>query len=202
MSQPTEGQIRFIAFLYKLAGLNKEGKRREPDRGALARLRRGLGREPGTDLGMIPYVAPFVRAKPGSWEERCYYMVASLFAAHWEHCWDGQPEDGPWQRNLGRSFARLAAKEKERLGKVPPSIEQRFTALLNCRADDLHVHLRHAVSLMHAREIPVDWAQLLHDVIHWEDRWPTVQKRWAAGFWGTDPDEPTKDNDADESDEE
>lgn len=174
MSRPSEAEYRFVQSLQRLANPER------PNRGALARLRRGLAREPGADLAMSPYVAPYVPPGARAWEEDCYYLVAALFAWH-PQPWSGGTE--PWKRNLGASFARMAAEERRRTGSESNSIEQRFTALLNCHPDDLHLHLRQAISLLATREVPVDWAWLLHHVIRWDDPRRSVQREWARSFW-------------------
>jgi CRISPR system Cascade subunit CasB len=109
--------------------------------------------------------------------------VAALFAWH-QRPWEGDEE--PWRRNLGASFERLApADSDERV-----SVERRFTALLACHAEELPNHLRHAIGLLRASEIPVDWTLLLRDLQYWEDERRTVQRAWARAFWRP-VDEPT-----------
>jgi len=104
--------------------------------------------------------------------------VAALFAWH-QGSW--RNDDG-WQgaTNLGASLHRLAA------GAEGDSVERRFVALLNSHAEDLSKHLRHAVGLLKANEIPIDWAQLLHDIQGWEWQSRQVQREWAKSFWGDD----------------
>jgi CRISPR system Cascade subunit CasB len=160
----------FVAFLQGLAQSN--------DRSALAALRRGLGRPPGEEPSMHRYVAPWYRPEQSRWAEDTYYLVAALFAHH-PVSWDER--SGP--SNLGASFARL----QNAGGGSPEAVERRFASLLGVDAEDLHLHLRHAVSLLKSQDIPVDWGQLLTDLRWWghEDRW--VQRRWAQAFWGRSP---------------
>lgn len=169
VSRPTHAERRFIEYLEGLAA----GER---SRAALAALRRGLGRPPGEAVEMHRYVVKWLPRDAPQWQEDAYYLVASLFASH-PMSWPSQPgEVGP--TNLGASFARLLGNDGEE------SVERRFTAMLNCRGEDLHVHLRHAVSLLKSRDVAVDWARLLRDLQqwHWEDR--PVQRTWARAFWG------------------
>jgi CRISPR system Cascade subunit CasB len=151
---------RFVSHLEKL--------QRQDDRAALARLRRGLGKEPGTAPETYPLVQPWLPDNLPRWREDAFYLVACLFASH--------PEPGG-SGNLGASFARLAA------ARDSASIEQRFVALLNCHADDLPGHLRHAVSLLTSSAVPVDWRQLLRDVQRWGHPSRSVQRQWARQFW-------------------
>jgi CRISPR system Cascade subunit CasB len=156
---------RFVEYLEKL----EAGQ----DRAALAALRRSLGKSPGQAAEAHRHV---LWVSPPSWEELAYYLVAGLFALH-PASW--RKEEGDKQlTNFGASFAWLRSKTDS------DSIEKRFVALLDCHEDDLAEHLRHAVSLLKSKEIPVDWAQLLRDLRNWnhEDRF--VQRRWARAFWG------------------
>ena len=86
-------------------------------------------------------------------------------------------------------------KEKDSGG-----VERRFVALLNCRAEDLPDHLRQFISLLKTNDMPIDWAQLLRDVIRW-DYDEDVQRNWARAFWAADPKpETTETNAAPETD--
>lgn len=172
MIRPSERQREFIKHLKELA--------ERKDRGALAQLRRGLGREPGSDLAMAPYVTRYIPAAAGAWEEAAYYLVAALFAWHPRDWDEAEPEaEG---HNLGASFARLAMLQGPAEARAR-STEQRFGALLNSHRDDLHVHLRQAVSLLKSKEVPVNWDQLLADVCRWNAPDRPVQRAWAKAFW-------------------
>ena len=52
------------------------------DRGALASLRRGLGRPPGTVADMYRYVVRWLPDDAPRWREDAYYLIAALFAYH------------------------------------------------------------------------------------------------------------------------
>ena len=166
MTQKSKDQ-QFVEFLQRLVD--------RKERGALATLRRGLGRPPGEAPEMHRYVASWAGGEKSRRREDVYYLVAALFAYHPVQ-WNAQ--NG--QSNLGASFARLSKAD----GISQEGIERRFTALLSAHVEDLHVQLRHAVSLLRSKEIPVDWRQLLYDLRRWqqEERW--VQRNWAKAFWG------------------
>ena len=163
MTQQSKGE----GFVKHLLGLAER-----KDRGALAALRRGLGRLPGTAPEMHRYVVPWSNGESSRWREDVYYIVAALFAYHPVH-WSRDTEA---RSNLGASFARLRGAEED-------GVERRFTALLSVHMEDLHVHLRHAVSLLKSNDIPIDWVRLLDDLQYWghEDR--LIQRSWARAFW-------------------
>jgi CRISPR system Cascade subunit CasB len=151
-------QKTFIGYLLNLASPGKE------DRGALADLRSGLGREPGAMARVHKHVVPYLPEK--SHDDRWYYLTATLFGAFPEH------RQGP---SLGAAFRPLRAKSD--------SMEARFVALLNAHPDDLDGHLRHAVSLLKANEQPLDWFRLLRDFLQWDHPDGHVQLRWARDFY-------------------
>jgi CRISPR system Cascade subunit CasB len=165
MHQQSDYVQRFVANLRRLADRD-DG----PARAALAKLRRGLGKPPGAALETLAVVQPRLPQGLSLREESACYLVASLFAEH------PQPGGGG---SLGRAFALLAQKRQAE------SLEKRFVALLNAEEEDLPEHLRHAVSLLKAEGIAVDWACLIDDIQRWghPDQRSWVQRQWARDFW-------------------
>ena len=166
----------FITYLETLA----------EDRGALAALRRGLGQPPGTVPDMFPYVVPRLpnNVFPGSWPEKSYYLIASLYALH--------PKSVPIG-NLGNHFSTILDPDPDR----NEAIERRFTALLTANPEDLHIYLRQAISFLKSKEeTPINWHALMWDVLAlgYPDRAQGVQKRWANAFWRYKAPDPDKTN--------
>jgi len=156
-----ERQRSFVGYLLSLA---KEG---HEDRGALADLRSGLGREPGQMARVHKHVVPYLPEARSN--DRWYYVTASLFGLFPEH------RKG---LTLGAAFRPLRQKSD--------SMEARFVALLNAHPDDLDDHLRHAVSLLKANEQRLDWFRLLDDLLQWDHPEGHVQLRWARDFYKSD----------------
>ena len=167
------------------------------DRGALAALRRGLGQPPGDVPDMFRYVVPRLPSNiySGSWREKTYYLIASLFSLHPVSISSG---------NIGNHFAKIRDDEKKKHPKSDQdekhdsALERRFTTLLTANPDDLHIYLRQAISFLKSKdETPVNWHQLMWDVLALgnPDKTSTVQKRWAEGFWRS----PRKDEQKEES---
>jgi len=173
MSKITSREQGFIAYLESLVN-NK-------DRGAIANLRRGLGKSPGTVPQMDRYVLKFLPEDTELGQEEPYYLVASLFA-FWHQ---GRDSPESTEGNLARSLRALVEQEQDsnKRDNLEKSTEKRLVALLNCHRDDLPEHLRQIVSLLQSKDAPVDWAQLLSDIKHWERDDRPVQKAWARGFW-------------------
>lgn len=146
------------------------------DLGALAALRRGLGRPEGTTSEMYPYVIPHLPPDPWPGEGEAYFLIGALFA--W-HQLDATPTQESRDTSFGASYRRL-------VGVVgSESIERRFIALLNAHRDDIPDHLRHAVGLLRSKEIRIDWTRLLRDVIRWDHPNRVVQQAWARSYWYT-----------------
>ena len=160
MAEAETDRDSFVTYL--------ESIRDKENRGALAVLRRGAGKSPGSQIDMYPYVVPWLPKNPTRWQESKYFIIASLFATH--------PEKGG-TGNLGDVMRKI----KETTGS--DSVEKRFVALLNCHPDDLHLHLRHAVSLASSKKIPIDWHRLSKDITFWNSENNWTQKSWAKAFW-------------------
>lgn len=167
MTETESPDLHFVNELEKLV--------RREDRAALAALRRGLGKPAGTTPEMYPYVVPLAPERG----DDAYYLVAALFA------WHPSPWHAPGRSsNLGASMARVARDSGS------DSIERRFVAMLNAPGEDLPEHLRHAVGLCRAHEVPVNWLQLLRDLQRWNVPEPgrrQVQRQWAGSFWNSMP---------------
>ena len=153
-----ETQKKFIGYLM---GLAKEG---HEDRGALADLRSGLGRDPCEMARVHKHVVPFLPEKSDG--DRWYYILATLFGLYPKH---------RSSFSLGRAFKPLREKSD--------SMEARFVALLNAHSDDLDDHLRHVVSLLKTNEQPLDWYRLFEDLLQWDHPEGHVQLRWARDFF-------------------
>lgn len=140
------------------------------NRGALAALRRGLGRSPGEAREMYPYVVPWVPGDASREREAVYYTIASLYAYH--------PMTGG-SGNMGTHFARTVPR-----GGDHAAVERRFSVLLTAHRDDLPFQLRQAIGFLRSKEVPVDWHQLFTDLTAWTHPDGYVQKQWARAFWG------------------
>jgi len=151
-------QKSFVGYLLSLA---KDG---QEDRGALADLRSGLGKEPGEMARVHKHVVPYL--PEAKYNDRWYYLAATLFGLYPKH------RTG---RSLGAAFHPLRAKSE--------SMEARFVALLNVYPDDIGDHLRQAISLLKTNEQPLDWFSLFEDLLQWDHPEGHVQLRWARDFY-------------------
>jgi CRISPR system Cascade subunit CasB len=150
------------------------------NRAALAALRRGLGQPPGTVAAMYRYVVPWLPDTASPRQEAVYYLIAALFAYH---------PDAGGTGNMGAHFARARDPQGDNT-----AIERRFTTLLAAHPDDLDSYLRQAISFLKSKEVPVNWHQLLSDVLGWGSPSRYVQRQWASDFWGRPAREPQAEN--------
>ncbi len=170
------------------------------DRAALAALRRGLGKPAGTVPEMFPYVEPFIPPDDYASHVDAAYLVASLFGLHPNHGGPSEDARSRQQRAFGASVARI--RRREGTTDEDEGVARRFGALLNCDREGLSTHLRHLMTLLHARspETAIDYGQLYNDIVRWESADRRVQRAWAAGFWrrtaaSNDDAAPTNDDD-------
>jgi CRISPR type I-E-associated protein CasB/Cse2 len=164
--RPRDGIRAFAERLYKLAEAE--------DRGALAALRRSLQDPSGMAAAACPYVVPFLPKEGDRYTERAYFLVAALFAVSGEHA---------TKVTVGDAFREINKKASPN-GGDNPSIRGRFVALLDAEPEDIGDHLRHMASLARAKNIALDWEQLLRDLLQLRHPDRFVQRRWAHDFWG------------------
>jgi len=161
----------YAALVDRLKTLHQRKGRAE-----LAILRRSLGKPPGASPEVFRIIGRYIPASVRA-EEDCF-MVAGLFARH-PLSWPPADDEARRARNFGASMLRLKLK---RAGGGD-GVGRRFSGLLAASREELGGHLRHAISLLAAAEVAVDWLRLLDDLGWWhlEDR--RVQRRWARAFW-------------------
>ena len=161
---------RFISRLETLGGIAPDSI---PDRRALAALRRSLAMWPAPPPDAVRVVAPFLPEQATGWWETVHYLIAGLFALH--------PCPRGAQTEHVRSFGTALREAKSRDPGQGP--ERRLLALLGSKSEDLPNHLRHAVSYLRARDVPLDYRRLMQDLSWWDHGEGTVQRRWGRDFW-------------------
>lgn len=162
---------KFIDFLVSL----KEAE----NRGALAALKKGLGRPLGTVTSMHRYVAGWANSSYESTNDM-YYLVASLFAYYPEHT-DENENGGDIYRKVQDTFRS-------------DNIEKRFIILLDSDEQTFAKHLQRMVGLAKSKNIKINWKTLLYDLCYWTHEDGFVQKNWARAFWAPKNDTKNKEN--------
>lgn len=155
----------FVVFLEKLQS--------EGDKGAMATLRKGLGKPPGEVTQMYKYVYSGLGQDLSKYNEKVYFLVASLFAL-WYRGRQGLSQN--FDGNLGKTYKHIFKATSA------DSTIKHFESLINSHIDDLPNHLRHAVSLASSKNIRIDWSQLLNDLKRWSFDDKPAQKEWMKSF--------------------
>src|SRR5262249_15248081 len=138
-----------------------------PDRAALAHLRRGMDHSLDYTLGRVGWL--FRRVPDFALADAV--LAAGLFAWVKGDC--KQKE----KVNFGAAFGDgLTLDEKQQR-------EKRFIDLLDADAEELPYKLRQTLTLIARDGVGFDWVLLIRHLGQWTnpDRW--VQKEWARGFW-------------------
>lgn len=152
----------FIDWLESLNQVNTKVK---------AELRRSLSFDPGTYPKAFGYVEPWVQnSQLDDSRRKAYYLIAGLWALHWR-------ED---MERGGSSLGKACLLFRNQTDSL--STDARLINLLEADEEQLPNRLRQMISLL--KEIPIDFKQLLEDVILWGLEDKRVQIRWAKEYFG------------------
>ncbi len=163
----------FVSYLEEL--------RERQDRGALAAMRRWLNGDARSSIEAMRIVQPRLNmnnTKLRDTREDVSLLVGALFALH----------DAPGGfGNIGDAFRRLSGDA----AAPPANIERRFMTLLASDEADIDSALRHAVMLLKAGSVPVNWHQTYSDLMRWKgsdsQKREIVRRQWARSFWRSRP---------------
>ena len=99
------------------------------------------------------------------WQRRCYVALAALYAHH-QNYRDGDP--------VGACLAKVISNGQRKIS------ERRMVQFLRSDDEILFVRLRGIVKL--AMGYPLNWADLLDMLIHWQDERQWTQNKIAEDF--------------------
>lgn len=151
-------------------------KRYAADRGALANLRGALSE--ARRANAWPLLGGFQHGVAIG--KSAFEKVAGLWAANNRI----DADDG----SLGDTCRVLAGKHDEKSGKFEhDSYQARFKRLLTCDKEEIVDRVVPVVKAAQAKGVPVNYPQLLSDLLCWSDK---VQVEWALAFWGKSSAEP------------
>jgi CRISPR system Cascade subunit CasB len=159
MMQAREPKPQVIEFLGKLTKL---------DAGDKAKLKRDAGKTlaEAQSIGLFYRLFPYgVHAA----QEEIYFLVATLYPL----------ADSGGAGNFGASLRR-ARDPKPEMNK---GLNRRVEVLLDSDAAQLNFRLRQAVRFLKSKRVPVNWQQLLQDLLWWNHAKRFVQKEWARAYF-------------------
>lgn len=159
--------------------------RRDPSaQAALARLRRGVGKEPGHVLDILEYTIAdeFVDERNRRATERnelAAHVALTLYASHQQSRLERMHRRG---EGLGTAMRALHTGP---IDKLPPPLISRFRMLGTADTfGELSYHLRGAVQLLRAGGRPLDYGRLADELVRWQQYGPDrVQLTWGRQFY-------------------
>lgn len=160
-------------------------------RAMLAKLRRGIGKQPGElpelfeiTLGGLPEEFYSKGLKPSK-AEWAIYTALTLFALHqqgkeYPMSTGRQTDEKGSGNSLGAAVAHLVKQERDR----EPAIKRRFDAVATASEfTELAHHARGMIQLLRARDIPLDYPRFAEDLFWYQFDGTKIQVRLR---WGED----------------
>lgn len=151
---------------------------------SLARLRNGLGKQPGEDMQLVALTTANLYSdeiqlpdKPTELEQAAFAAI-TLFALHQQ----SKRSKGMHQRgvSLGEAAHRLPQRAQSE------GVQRRMNALVSATSWESTVtHARGLIQMLRAADIPLDYAQFAQDLLtlHDPDRAHWVRNRWGRDFY-------------------
>ncbi len=211
--QPARGKRRRSDLCNHVAGvvvaLQNRVLRERPDPeavGALAQLRRGIGREPGADYRLERYLfvpgrlISFVPPDEPADAEYAVHDAITLYALH------QQSQQRPmhvFDSGLGAAVSTLIAKSDG-----PDGVRRRFAALgTSGTYQEAIYHLRGLTTMLRTHEVPLDYGLLADDLLTMRKPYGAARVRaaWGREFFRyrpeSEPDNPPSTSNAPEENE-
>jgi CRISPR system Cascade subunit CasB len=141
------------------------------DNATKANLKRALSGDPRHLRAIYPVILPYLTENEEKYHFEQWLLVISLLAFY--------PSDIETDNsfNFGISSRRLMGDGSS------DGPERRFRALLDTSLDDLRSPLTSMVRLMKAKNISINYPQLLVDLCRWNHPDQYIQDKWARAFW-------------------
>lgn len=159
---------RFVENLQKL------------ERGERARLKRNAGNKMEESRGVLGlFYKTLLPAGVPERDEKWYFLVATLYPLA------AAGDTG----SLGNALNIAQTLENKE------GLDRRVERLLDADEMQLRFQLRQAVRFLHSNRVPIDWAQLLSDLLRWFRPSRVIQKQWARDYFSQrQTTEPTPDS--------
>ena len=180
-------------------------------RASLARLRRGIGKAPGSlselwgdTLEGMPEALAGYGGNP-SWGEWACYLALTLFALHQQ---GKDRKSNPMNRegqSLGRAVRKLVKNDDDQA-----RIKRRFDQVVTADSpEELAHHLRSLIQLLKSDDVPLDYPALAMDLYRFQipEERDGVRLRWGRDYYASTfvkdlQEELSEENDTTEGEEE
>lgn len=123
----------------------------------------------GQFVPAYPYVEPFLKGEDNPWRREMLYLVAGLWAAHWQEGERGQP------MSIGKACAAYKGQMTPRTLSAASSACSMQTAT-SC-------HTACARWLLSSKSKPSTSTPLLTGLLYWNDDQKRTQNAWARDFY-------------------
>ncbi|NLA12112.1 MAG: type I-E CRISPR-associated protein Cse2/CasB [Firmicutes bacterium] len=181
-------------------------------RAMLARLRRGIGKQPGELPELYEIYLEnmperlYGRGGEPSYSEWAIYTALTLFALHQQGKnhdtpmsvgWD--PESNELGNSLGGAIGALVSRDRDR----EPAIKRRFDAVVTAVVfTEFAYHARGMIQLLRAESIPLDYARFAEDLFWYQfDEYKNrVRLRWGEDYYRISRRKAETENEEDQND--
>lgn len=166
------------------------------DPGARSALRSGVRRGINEVPRMHRLVATWLprNRQASEQEQQAYYAVAAMIADQPRSSYTASADPGPdagkpaamrrYGASLGAAFALAITQSPGREREMREgTAERRLNLLTRQSTSGLHRHLPAAVRYLRDLDVPVDWAQLLDDLIAWPVHSGQISRRWLQDYY-------------------
>jgi len=172
----------------KVKSIFNNSKKESYARASLAKLRRGIGKNPGSlpdiwehTLEGLPEEFLSKTGEP-TYAEWATYLAITLFALHQQgKDWDKKPMSVSGQK-IGEAVRKYAPKDDP----SEEAVKRRFDAAVTSDSpEELAHHLRVIVQLLKSKDIPLDYPQLAEDLFRFQfpESRDGVRLSWGQSYY-------------------
>jgi CRISPR system Cascade subunit CasB len=191
-------EIRLYGFVRTkielLSGKSSQNKESSWSRAMLAKLRRGVGKAPGS----VPEIWEItIGDTPDEWQSRkgvpskeefAVHTALTLYALHQQGKSEPMSVSGKNEagKNLGCSFGEAAARLIAPDRSNEQAVKRRFDAAATASdPKELAHHARGLIQLLKAKDIPMDYPRFAQDLFWYQftDYADGVRLRWGEDFY-------------------
>ena len=154
------------------------------DKGALAKLRRGAGKEPGNVLEIWEYTIGALPDDAKEDAENAVHIALTLFAIHRQgtNITGLAQYKGKDEKLNPVTFAAAVKKLKD--GENSEAIIRRFNAAVTANTiNELAVHARSLIQLLRTKNIDMNYAKFAEELYLWKFDKNKIRLKWGRDFW-------------------
>lgn len=154
------------------------------DKGALAKLRRGAGKEPGSVPDIWEYTIGALPEGAKEDAENAVHIALTLFAVHRQgtNITGLATYTGENEKSYPVTFGAAVRKLKD--GANNEAVTRRFnTAATADTISELAVHVRSLIQLLRTKNIDMNYAKFAEELYLWRFDTNKIRLKWGRDFW-------------------